>query len=142
MISLDTNILARFYIIETGEEEHKQHAIAARIMEQPALFVARTVLLELEWVMRGVYGHTREAAAKVLDNLTGLENVTIENWEVVSDALRAYKDGLDFADALHLAASRGEMFVTFDTKLAKRAEKLGLKPAVADAGAKTQSRPG
>ena len=137
MISLDTNILARFYIIESGEEERKQHAIAARIMEQPALFVARTVVLEFEWVMRGVYGHSRQAAANVLHNLIGLDNVTVENWEMVSDALHAYKGGMDFADALHLAASRGEMFATFDTKLAKRAEKLGLKPPVTDANART-----
>jgi predicted nucleic-acid-binding protein len=137
MISLDTNILARFYIIEPGAEERKQHDIASRTMEQPALFVARTVLLELEWVMRGVYGHSRGDVTKVMDNLTGLRNVTIENWDIVSDALRAYKDGLDFADALHLAASRGELFATFDTGLAKRADKLELKPHVTDANAKT-----
>lgn len=133
MISLDTNILARFYIDEADEEAKKQHAIATKIMAQPALFVARTVVLELEWILRGGYGYSRDETARVLDNLIGLVNVTVENWEMVSDALRAYKDGLDFADALHLAASRGDLFTTFDTKFAKRAEKLGLKPTITDA---------
>ena len=133
MIALDTNILARFYIDEANKEAKKQNGIAAMIMGQPALFVARTVILELEWVLRGGYGYSREEVARVLDNLIGLDNITVENWEMVNDALQAYKDGLDFADALHLAASRGDLFATFDTKLAKRAGKLGLKPTVADA---------
>lgn len=137
MIALDTNVLARFYIAETDEEAKKQNAIATKIMSQPALFVARTVVMELEWVLRGGYGYSRGESARVLDNLIGLDNVTVENWEMVSDALRAYKDGLDFADALHLAASKGDLFSTFDTKLSKRAEKLGLKPTVADANVKT-----
>lgn len=138
MIALDTNILARFYINETDEEARKQHVIATKIMGQPALFVARTVAMELEWVLRGGYGYSKDQVAGVLDHLISLDNVTVENWEMVSDALCAYKDGLDFADALHLAASRGDLFTTFDTKFAKRAEKLGLKPTITDANIKSK----
>lgn len=137
MIALDTNILARFYIAETDAGARKQHVSATRIMAQPALFVARTVLMELEWVMRGGYGYSRNEVAAVIEHLTGLDNVTVENWDMVNDALRAYKNGLDFADALHLAASQCEMFATFDAKFAKQAAKLGLKPPVVNAGAKT-----
>ncbi len=58
MIGLDTNILARYYIQDEGDEEaEKQHLAACRLIEsgQP-LMVCKTVLLELEWVMRGYYG--------------------------------------------------------------------------------------
>jgi predicted nucleic-acid-binding protein len=58
MIGLDTNILARYYIQDEGDEEaEKQHLAARRLIEsgQP-LMVCKTVLLELEWVMRGYYG--------------------------------------------------------------------------------------
>lgn len=125
--------MARFYIDESDAEAKKQNVIATRIMGQSALFVARTVIMELEWVLRGGYGYSRDETALILDHLMGLDNITVENWERVSDALCAYKDGMDFADALHLAASKGDLFTTFDTKLAKRAKKLGLKPTVTDA---------
>ena len=132
MIALDTNILARFYIDETEPEARKQHALAKRIMAAPSLFVARTVVLELEWVMRGGYGYTRDEVAAVLQHLTGLPNVTVENWEMVTDALNAYKAGIDFADALHHAAGGGrcDQFMSFDARFAKLAAKQGLKPGV------------
>lgn len=139
MNALDTNILARFYVAESNAEAQKQHAIAAKIMAQPALFVPRTVLLELEWVLRGGYGYAREDILAVFQHLSGLANVTLENWEMVSDALHAYQNGMDFADALHLAACKGESFTTFDSKLAKRARKLKLLPVVCDANVKSSA---
>ena len=131
MIALDTNVLARFYIAEIEAEARKQHAAAKRIMGKSSLFVARSVVLELEWVMRGGYGYSRDEVAAVLQHLVGLPNVTIENWEMVMDAIAGYRAGLDFADALHLAAANAcEEFVSFDSKLAKSAAKLKLKPDV------------
>lgn len=131
MIAVDTNILARFYVAETDAEAAKQHRTAAGIMAQPALFVARTVVLELEWVLRGGYGYDRKDVARVLEHLVGLPNVAIENRDIVEDALRHYHEGLDFADALHLAAARSaQLFATFDSKFAKRAERLGCTPPV------------
>ena len=132
MIALDTNVLARFYIAEIETEARKQHALAKRIMAKPSLFVARSVVLELEWVMRGGYGYSREEVAAVLQHLAGLPNVANENWEMVMDAIAGYRAGLDFADALHLAAAGAcEALVSFDAKFAKSAAKLKLKPHVA-----------
>lgn len=131
MLAVDTNILARFYVAETDTETAEQHKVAARIMGQPMLFVARTVVLELEWVLRGGYGYAREDVAHVLDHLLGLPNVTVENRDLVEEALHHYSDGLDFADALHLAAARSaKIFTTFDSKFAKRAGRLGCTPDV------------
>jgi predicted nucleic acid-binding protein len=50
----------------------------------------------------------------------------------VSEAVEAYLRGLDFADALHLAASSGcDVLVTFDVRaFARRASRLRLKPPV------------
>ena len=100
MLAVDTNILARFYVAEADAGAAKQHKTAAGIMAQPALFVARTVVLELEWVLRGAYGYACADVARVLDHLLGLPNVAVENREIVEDALHHYHDGLDFADAL------------------------------------------
>ena len=132
MIALDTNVLARFYIEERDAGARKQHIAAKRIMSQLALFVPRTVVLELEWVMRGGYGYAREEIAGVIEHLLGLPNVTVENWAMVSDATNAYRAGLDFADALHLAAANAcESMLSFDKKFSKAAAKLKLRPQVA-----------
>ncbi len=130
MIALDTNVLARFYIEATDTEAKKQHIQAKRVMSSPSVFVARTVVLELEWVMRGGYGYSRDEIATVIVHLLGLPNVTVENWEMVNDALTAYRAGLDFADALHHAAGNCESFVTFDGKFVKLAAKHKLLPSV------------
>lgn len=54
------------------------------------------------------------------------------------EAMRNGRREMDFADALHLATSKGyELFATFDRKFVRRPAQLELKPATVDAGAKT-----
>ncbi len=94
-------------------------------------FATVTVLLELEWVMRGFYGLSAREVGRVFRALAGIEHISIEDRGAVIAALDAHEQGLDFADALHLAQSaRGSAFVTFDQRLAKRAHGLGLTPEV------------
>ena len=58
MIGLDTNVLARYYIQDDGgAAAAKQREAARRLMESgKPLMVCKTVLLELEWVLRGYRG--------------------------------------------------------------------------------------
>jgi len=129
MKSLDTNILVRYYV----QDEQRQGAIATRIMtEEPELFVSKTVLAELEWVLRGYYELTPDKIHPVLAHLLKLGNVTVEQGDSVEAALRYYRLGIDFADALHLASSRHcSTLLTFDDKkFARRAKRLALKPPV------------
>ena len=123
MIGLDTNVLARYYVDDAGDAEAKRQRLAARrlIDSGQALMVSKTVVLELEWVMRGYYGFT-----------LGLTHVTVEGREAVEQALANSEAGLDFADALHHASYRACISVaTFDDRrFARRAKRLGLAPAV------------
>jgi predicted nucleic-acid-binding protein len=132
MRALDTNILGRYYVRHTDEDEYtgRQRAAAVRLLEnEPALFVPRTVVLELEWLLRGRYQFTREQVASTLDHLLGLPQLLIEDIAMVEQALAHYRQGLDFADALHLAACREAAdMLTFDERFAKRAGRLSLKP--------------
>jgi predicted nucleic-acid-binding protein len=90
-------------------------------------FVSVTVLLELEWVLRGFYELAAEDISKVLRALASIPHVTLEDRDSVLLALDAFDKGLDFADALHVVrASRASSFVTFDRRLVKRAQSLGL----------------
>lgn len=131
MKSLDTNVLARFFVDDPDDEEAvRQRPAAIMALSQPAL-VTVTTLLEFEWVMRGFYDLPQEDIVRVLQALLSLDHVKIEDRSSVSVALDAFESGLDFADALHLVRSRGaSVFVTFDRRLAKRAAKQSLTPPV------------
>lgn len=134
MTGVDTNVLARFYCDDPDDPEGARQRPAARraLLESPAVFVPLTVVLELEWVMRGFYELPPAAFCDAVEHLLGLPHVTVEGWEAVKDALDLHRRGFDFADALHWASSRAcERFVTFDDRrLARRARRLGLRPAV------------
>ena len=132
MIAVDTNILARYYVQDEDDREAvRQHPVAVRIMaDTPRLFVPKTVVLELEWVLRGFYEFTRAAILKVFDHLLALPNVTLEDEAAVERAVALYRDGLDFADALHQASSaRCSELLTFDDRgFVRKAKRLNTEP--------------
>lgn len=131
MRALDTNVLARFFI-DDADDPHaaRQRPAAMAALAEPC-FVSVTVLLELEWVMRGFYEFQSRDVVRVFRALASLAHVKLEDRDAVLAAVEAAERGLDFADALHLSrSSRASSFVTFDRRLASRARNLGLQPAV------------
>ena len=124
MRAVDTNVLVRYL----AQDEAVQSARAVRIVEGGSIFVAKTVLLELEWVMRSVYKRAPAEVIRSIEQLCGLPTVTVEDAQQVATALTYAQGGFDLADALH-AVSLGpaRSFVTFDSDLVKKARKLGLK---------------
>jgi len=134
MIALDTNILARFYVNDPSDPESvQQRPVALGLLTESAeVFVPLTVVLELEWVLRAFYGFSADDFVRVVRHLMGLANVSLQDWAKVSDALTWHSDGLDFADALHLAgSSHCTELVSFDDKrFARRAKRMGLLPTV------------
>jgi predicted nucleic-acid-binding protein len=134
MIALDTNILARFYCDDSQDPEaERQRPVARRlVLESSAVYVPLTVVLELEWVMRGFYELGPDSFCAAVEHLLGMPHVTVERWEAVKDAIDLHRRGLDFADALHWACSSAcEHFVTFDhRRLVRRARRLELVPEV------------
>ncbi|MBA3811564.1 MAG: type II toxin-antitoxin system VapC family toxin [Caulobacteraceae bacterium] len=125
MLAIDTNLVVRFL---TGDHRSQSAKVKALIARE-TVFVATTVLLEVEWVLRSVY---KFGAPKIQDRLTafiGLPNVVLEDAARVAAALDAMAGGLDFADALHLAAAENcEAFLSFDRGLAKAAAAMGGIP--------------
>ncbi len=94
--------------------------------------VCKTVVLELEWVMRGYYGFAAQEVAQVFHHLLGLVHVTVEDRDTLSQALARCEAGLGMADALHHASYRDcESVASFDEKkFARRVKRLGLSPEV------------
>ena len=126
MIAIDTNVVVQFL---TGDDPG-QSARARALIETEAVFVATTVLLETEWLLRASYGYTHKAMESALRAFAGLPTVTLQDAPATAQALDWMARGLDFADALHLAvAADCEAFATFDARLAKAANPLGAIPA-------------
>ena len=131
MKAVDTNVLARFFIDDPEDiEAALQKPAAIQAMSQ-AVFVSRSVILEFEWVMRGFYALPRADITRVFKALCGLQHVTIEDRAMVLSVIEAHHQGLDFADALHLAgAQHCQAFISFDKRLQKRSKIAGLQPVV------------
>lgn len=128
MRAVDTNVLVRYYL----RDDAGQARLAEKALSAGDIFVPKTVLLELEWVLRSV---AEQPAGKVLDclgHLIALPGVTVEDHDQVEAALRHCREGVDFADALHHAASHActELLTFDDRRYVRRAARLGLKPPV------------
>jgi predicted nucleic acid-binding protein len=122
MLVVDTNVLVRYLT----NDDTAQAARARRLLAQHDVFVPLTVLLEAEWVLRSVFGFAAAAVAGALRGFAGLPRVTLEDPGVAATALEWSERGLDFADALHLAAARAhDGFVSFDKAPARTARRLG-----------------
>ena len=131
MRALDTNVLARFFVDDADDAQAAKQRPAAIAALAGRSFVSVTVLLELEWVLRGFYELSTKDISRVLRALASIEHITLEDRDAVLVAIDAFNKGLDFADALHLArSSRASGFATFDQRLAKRAKGLALAPPV------------
>jgi predicted nucleic-acid-binding protein len=124
MIALDTNVVVRLLV----DDDPAQTRRARKLLESRSALVIPTVLLETEWVLRGAYGIERSVILHSLRKLLGLPNVALASADAVSQALEWFGKGLDFSDALHLAlAADAEEFVTFDARLAKRANRISSR---------------
>ena len=124
MLAVDTNVVVR--IIANDDPEQSPRAVA--LFERQKIFLSKTVLLETEWVLRFSYDLPRGTIVSALRKTIGLQGVEVETIGVVARALDWHEQGMDFADALHLAGStQAAQFATFDEKLAKLAQRLQTK---------------
>jgi len=116
---VDTNVIVRL-LTRDDEQQFRQ---AEQIFSHEQIFITDTVILETEWVLRFSYGFKPNDIRRALKKIFGLPNVHISNPEELKVALRLYKAGLDFADAIHLSANLNHhTFVTFDKKFIQRAK--------------------
>lgn len=127
MIALDTNVVVRFLVNDDAIQARR----ARTLIDDHNVFIAPTVLLEAEWVLRSAYGFSQREILKFFRALLGLPGITVGEPSRIDSALNRYREGLDFADALHLAFSTdAEAFATFDTKLRRRALRSDIPPEV------------
>jgi len=122
MLAIDTNVVVRCLV----DEDPEQCRRARSFVSAQAVFLPITVLLETEWVLRGVFGFERNNTVAALRKFVSLPTVVLEAGYAALDACDWAERGMDFADALHLASSAHcDAFVSFDKGLAKAAGKVG-----------------
>lgn len=118
MIALDTNVIIRLVM----NDDKKQTAASLRALEgEERVLLLNTVLQETVWVLQSVYDASRE---DVLEALQRILSIAMPETPMVSQALEWFRDGMDFADAVHLAtatAARCGTLYSFDSPFAKAA---------------------
>lgn len=112
--------MLRLFIQDDPEQSKK----VVRLFSSNTVWVSRTVILECEWVLKSALNHSRQTIHEMVDTLIHLENVVVDDYESIFQALQSYQNGMDFADALHLHSANQEQipFYTFDKKLVKLAD--------------------
>lgn len=121
MLAVDANIIVRYLAADHPE----QFAQASVLINGEDVYVCTTVLLETERVLRRGYRFSRDRVIAALIAFAGLPRVMLEDPASVAKALDWTQNGMDFADALHLAKASGcEAVISFDRCLAATANAI------------------
>lgn len=128
MLVLDTNLLARYLL----NDDPAQARRVQRLLEiSPLVTVTPTILLELVWVLECSDCDRAEIVAG-LRHIAGLPNMRLPDEAALYRAVEWFAQGLDFADALHLALSpAAATLTTFDKDFVNKARRAGAFPTVA-----------
>ena len=126
MRAVDTNVLVRLL----ARDDPKQVKVAENFVSAGA-WVSHVVLAETVWVLAAVYELQAAQLAIAVDMLLSHKNLSVQDPEVVAEALKRYrtKPSVEFSDCLVLEIARKAGYMplgTFDRDLAKfeRAERL------------------
>ncbi len=121
MISIDTNVIVRFLT----EDDPEQFQKSVQIFSNQDIFIPNTVILETEWVLRYAYRFSRFQILDAFRKIFGLPNVYFRDSLELERVMEWYKEGLDFADAFHLAQSlHCQKILTFDRRFVNKAKNL------------------
>lgn len=121
MAAIDTNVLVRLL---TGDHP-AQYKASLKLFTSDEIFIADTVMLETERVLRAAYALERTEVCTAFRSILGLPNVSVANGPLLAQVITWHEAGLDFADAFHLALSQDKLSLkTFDGDFIKRAKTL------------------
>lgn len=119
--AIDTNIVVRFLL----DDGSKEVPIALELFRRESLEISSTVILECEWVLRSIYKVKPEAICEAFTALMSLDNVYVHDEDVVMAAVDGHRQGLDFADAMHLfMTEKSDEFLTLDDPFNRLAFRL------------------
>jgi predicted nucleic-acid-binding protein len=122
MIGLDTNVLVRYLTQDDPSQAKKANAFLAHAeARREKLHLDVVVLCEIVWVLRGAYDLSKDSVCGALDKILDAAIFSVDDRDLVRDALQAYRAGRgDFSDHLLGARNRRagcQVTVTFDRAL-------------------------
>lgn len=119
MIAVDTNVLVRLLV---GDDAAQASAALRAVQAADGVLLLDTVLLETVWVLQSLYSAGRQ---EVCDSLQRVLTLGTPQTAMAQQALQWFAEGMDFADALHLAgavAGRCQALLSFDARFARAAK--------------------
>ena len=125
MIAIDTNVLVRYAV----KDDRRQTVLATDFMANNQCRILKSVLLELVWVLSSSSGYalSQKVVVERVRHILGLPTIDTEDAVQVAQALAWYEQGMDFADALHLASSTElSGFATMDARMVRKAAQLSI----------------
>ncbi len=120
-VALDANVILRLVL----RDDDTHWRAAEELFANEDIYIAASVWLEIEWVMRSVYKLDAADFVMAARQVAGLPNVETANRMELVQALEWHEQGMDFADAIHLAgAGPAKRFATFDRDFRTRGNRL------------------
>lgn len=112
-IVIDTNCLL-YYFVQPRYREAK--AVSALLKTTHTFIVPDVVFIELEYLLRTKYHHSRIKISQALNFISNLTHLHTN--PCVSQALSLYQESqLDLADCFVAAQAKGNILATFDQEL-------------------------
>lgn len=127
--TLDTNVLVRLIV----HDDESQALVVSRLLEQhirrsEGLWVAVTVMQELEWVLRSRYKFAKADVIRAFSSLLTTIELIFESEDALEQALASYEEGgADFGEYLHLSLAQNNNALPFWTFDAKASRAVGAK---------------
>lgn len=122
MISIDTNVLARYFLRDVPSQIDPTERLLAELTPDRPGFVTMTAVSELYFVLRRNAGLDKTTCLDVFDELVRMPQLEFDDGETVVEAIGLARDGADFGDAL--IHGTGQLYavsetVTFDRDAAR-----------------------
>ena len=130
VIGIDTNILIRWITLDDPIQCRKVAEVFQRHHLTEEIFVADTVLIELEWVLSSIYNFQREQISDALRMIIRTRQFLFRNKETIIRAIDQYNNGeRDFSDCMigELGHEFNVKTYTFDKGLKNNSNFIILK---------------
>jgi len=122
VIAIDTNVLIRILVEDTGQADQTR---MARELANAAgqVYLPQIVQVETVWVLETAYKFNKTSILKILEHIQANRAFILQNYDMFSAALDIFRNcNADFSDCLILAESRKAKMTlyTFDKRLSRQ----------------------
>jgi len=124
MIGIDTNVLVRLLVRDhEAQVRAAERCIATHCSSEDPGFVSRSVIIEVAWALRRIYGYERLQIAAAIRGLLNVSELEVESADEIHAAVADFeKSTAGFVYCLLAktnASAACEHTITFDRRAAK-----------------------